>query len=83
VHFVVDPRSESDGQRMVYRPLEHTQSLENWALSAALTDKLESVVLEMRNVGWLARGRDFLGLFGGANRPEVLRLVPDDIVLVD
>jgi hypothetical protein len=40
-------------------------------------------VFEMSNIGWLARGRDFLGLFGRANRPEVLRLVPDEIVFVD
>jgi hypothetical protein len=83
VHFVIDPGSVLHGQHMVYRPFENTQYLEDWALSAALTDRLERVVLEMRNIGWLARERHFLGLFGGANRPEVLRLVPEDIVFVD
>jgi hypothetical protein len=83
VHCEGEPSRVSKSQRIIFSPLQGVQSLEECALPAAMANRLESIVLEMPDVGRLVGARDFLGLFGAANRPEVLRLVPDDVELVD
>jgi hypothetical protein len=58
-------------------------SIHNWVLTSSLATQLESVLITLPHIGVLKRARDFFMLFGEANRPEILRVLPESLQLLN
>jgi hypothetical protein len=58
-------------------------AVQDWTLRPSITDRLESVVIEMKNITDFHHTTAFLELFGHANRPGVLRVCSGDAQLLD
>jgi hypothetical protein len=54
-----------------------------WALEPSLAAQLESIAITMYAIDILKRARDFFALFGEASRPEILRVRPESVRLLD
>jgi hypothetical protein len=52
-----------------------------WKLDRSLTDRLESVIVELHRLDVLQHANKFFDLFGTANRPGVLRVLPERVQL--
>jgi hypothetical protein len=73
-HAIFDPMTIRDG----FSHLMH-----EWMLDPSLAAQLESIVITMHCIDVLKRARDFFALFGEANRPEILRVRPESVRLLD
>jgi hypothetical protein len=52
-----------------------------WKLDRSLTDRLESVLVELHGMDVLQHASEFFDLFGTANRSGVLRVLPERVQL--
>jgi hypothetical protein len=73
-HTTFDPMAIRNGSSHLVR---------EWALEPSLAAQLESISITMRAIDVLKRARDFFALFGEANRPEILRVRPESVRLLD
>jgi hypothetical protein len=73
-HMTFDPMAIPDGS---------SHRVHDWMLDPSLAVQLESIVITLPRINVLKRARDFFALFGEANRPEVLRVRPESVRLLD
>jgi hypothetical protein len=73
-HATFDPMAIRDGSSHLVR---------EWALEPSLAAQLESIAITMCAIDILKRARDFFALFGEASRPEILRVRPESVRLLD
>jgi hypothetical protein len=60
-----------------------SHSIHNWVIPSSLATQLESVLVTLPHIEVLKRARDFFMLFGEANRPEILRVLPESLQLLN
>jgi hypothetical protein len=55
---------------------------QEWTIGDELATQLERIDIMLPRIDALAHTKEFLGLFGAANRPGVLRVLPEDVRLL-
>jgi hypothetical protein len=57
-------------------------TVQEWTIGDALATQLERIDIVLPRIDALAHAKEFLGLFGAANRPGVLRVLPEHVWLM-
>jgi hypothetical protein len=74
---------ETRGELSIDIMAASAKELRHWTLRPSVADRLESVVIEMKNITDFHHTTAFLELFGHANRPGVLRVSSGGARLLD